>query len=271
LEEKVEMSLRCGVGHTMPWNELNESYKEAAKALDIGLGSVTHAADLLMGVQWEETYPIDLERQIFASIDEGDTEKTRKLAEKFFRWMTDTYPGKVEDIRLKVLDFVLRAEKTSYEKGGATYRFGSGTDYLNTVCTSDEKTLGQWFEDKMVLSASEVNSARDKVLKSPVKKAIDYIKDNYSKDLSLDQISRMVDVSPYYFSKLFKKEEGVGFIDYLTNLRIEKAKEMLMDDTKSIRDVCTLVGYQDPNYFSRIFKKMTGTTPTEYKEGIGRI
>ena len=72
--------------------------------------------------------------------------------------------------------------------------------------------------------------------------------------------------SPYYFSKLFKNKTGVNFIDYLTNIRIEKAKTLLADSDKSMKEICVTVGYSDPNYFSRIFKKVTGVTPTEYKE-----
>jgi beta-lactam-binding protein with PASTA domain len=64
----------------------------------------------------------------------------------------------------------------------------------------------------------------------------------------------------------FKNKTGVNFIDYLTNIRIERAKELLADSDVSIKEICSEVGYADPNYFSRIFKKVTGVTPTEYKE-----
>ena len=77
----------------------------------------------------------------------------------------------------------------------------------------------------------------------------------------------MVDISPYYFSKLFKEDTGVNFIEYLTSVRIQEAKRLLLDGERSIKDICIEIGYQDPNYFSRIFKKHTGVTPTEFKEG----
>ena len=96
----------------------------------------------------------------------------------------------------------------------------------------------------------------------------EYIDTHYAQDLSLEGMSRQTDISPYYFSKLFKHKTGVTFIDYLTNLRIEKAKELLADPSKSMKEICSEVGYSDPNYFSRIFKKVTGKTPTEYKDGL---
>ena len=76
-----------------------------------------------------------------------------------------------------------------------------------------------------------------------------------------------MNISPYYFSKLFKEETGGNFIDYVTAIRMEKAKELLSSTDKSMKEICSAVGYQDPNYFSRSFKKNVGVTPTEYKEG----
>ena len=95
-----------------------------------------------------------------------------------------------------------------------------------------------------------------------------YIQENYQKDLSLDEVSRRMDLSPYYFSKLFKEETGNNFVEYVTDLRMQKAKELLAEDGKSMKEICISVGYGDPNYFSRIFKKNTGVTPTEYRESM---
>lgn len=71
---------------------------------------------------------------------------------------------------------------------------------------------------------------------------------------------------PTILSKLFKESENVNYIDYVNNLRIEYAKKQLMETEKSIKEICMESGYGDPNYFSRIFKKWTGVTPTEYRE-----
>ena len=98
------------------------------------------------------------------------------------------------------------------------------------------------------------------------KTAQEYIQENYRRDLSLDELSKELDISPYYFSKLFKEETGSNFVEYLTNLRMSRAKELLKDERCSMKEICLEVGYSDPNYFSRIFKKNFGVTPTEYRE-----
>ena len=94
-----------------------------------------------------------------------------------------------------------------------------------------------------------------------------FITENYDKDISLDDVSRHLNLSPYYFSKLFKSETGTTFVEYLTNLRMERAQELLKDESLSIKEICAAVGYADPNYFSRTFKKNVGVTPTVYREG----
>lgn len=69
-----------------------------------------------------------------------------------------------------------------------------------------------------------------------------------------------------YFSTLFKKETGQNFMDYLTELRISKAKELLCGEELSVQDVAEQVGYRDLKYFSRLFKKLTGVSPSDYKK-----
>ena len=99
-----------------------------------------------------------------------------------------------------------------------------------------------------------------------VKQAKQYIELNYAKDIDLDEVSKYLQISPYYFSKLFKKKTGKNFIEYLTQIRMEHAKILLSSSSMSMKEICMEVGYSDANYFSRAFKKNVGLSPTEYKE-----
>ena len=103
-----------------------------------------------------------------------------------------------------------------------------------------------------------------------VEKAKQYIKARFREDVSLEKTAREVGISPYYLSKLFKETEGSSYIDYLTALRIDYAKENLADREKSIKEICAGSGYREPNYFSSNIKKWTGLTPTEYRESLDR-
>ena len=117
----------------------------------------------------------------------------------------------------------------------------------------------------MRAAAVNLTESRQKNSAGLIKQAQEYIRAHFAQDLSLDNVSRQVNVSPYYFTKLFKEETGQTFVEYLTSIRMEKAKTLLNTTDKSMKEICTAVGYSDPNYFSRSFKKNTGETPTEYR------
>jgi len=92
----------------------------------------------------------------------------------------------------------------------------------------------------------------------------EYLELHYAEDISLEDVAEQVNISPQYFSKLIKKNTGFNFIDWLSMLRVKKAKELLTNSDLTVKEVCFMVGYKDPNYFSRIFKKRIGITPSEY-------
>ncbi len=101
-----------------------------------------------------------------------------------------------------------------------------------------------------------------------VKTTREYLENHYTEDISLDDIAAQVNISPQYFSKLIKKTTGFNFIDWLSMLRVRKAKELLTNSNLTVKEVCFMVGYKDPNYFSRIFKKRNGMTPSEYVKSL---
>jgi two-component system response regulator YesN len=151
------------------------------------------------------------------------------------------------------------------------YRFQSRADYLPTILSlgNDMDKLREWYLEKLRAAVRAVSEASEKRAISTVGRAKEYILENYGKDISLDDVSRVVDISPYYFSKVFKEETGENFIEFLTGIRIERAKELLRNPhgiSMSMKEISAEVGYPDPNYFSRIFKKTVGVTPTEYRE-----
>ena len=104
---------------------------------------------------------------------------------------------------------------------------------------------------------------RDKKIIDDAKK---YVRENYFKNISLAEIASVVDRNTAYFSDLFSKEVGKTFTEYLTDIRIEKAKELMKDPTVKLYEIGYLVGYDEPAYFSRVFRKIVGMTPTQYRE-----
>ncbi len=97
-----------------------------------------------------------------------------------------------------------------------------------------------------------------------------YLEDNYMFDLSLDSVGEILHISSAYLSAQFKKYQKMNFLDCLTELRINAAKELLADPFRSSAEVASMVGYEDASYFARAFKKRTGMTPTQYRRQAGQ-
>ncbi|HCM25104.1 MAG TPA: hypothetical protein DIC34_00910 [Treponema sp.] len=101
----------------------------------------------------------------------------------------------------------------------------------------------------------------------PLGRAIAWARERYGKMIGLESCAEAVGISPNRLSRLFVEETGKGFSDFLIDFRMEKAREMLLEPGWSIKEVSAACGYPDPNYFSRLFKKVTGLTPSAYAAG----
>jgi two-component system response regulator YesN len=98
----------------------------------------------------------------------------------------------------------------------------------------------------------------------PLVKAMTFIQERYAEAIQLGSAAEAAQVSPAYLSRLFSEYLKTNFIDYLTELRLERGEKLIRESGKSIKEIAFLVGYQDPNYFSKIFRKFRGQSPTEY-------
>ena len=273
VEDKIGVECKLGIGSTVRLSRLCESYAQAVKAVKHCKGIVSHFNDLPIVSDYETGYPAEREKHLEEMIVKGDAQSASADAEQFFQWMVDRYPDHDMAIRLKVLEFVMRAEyNVFHEGGGIKYHFLDRDDYLQTVLAAENfEELKGWFMRKIAESARNVNTKADEKANRVIAKARAFIDRNFNRDLTLEEVSREVHVSPYYFSKLFKEQTGDNFINYLTIKRVETAKQLLADGRLNIKNICTEIGYNDPNYFSRLFKRFEGVTPSEYREQVLEI
>lgn len=265
LKGKTDIAFRVGIGKVDNLDNMEKSYSDAVNALALTTNTVAHADDLPIGCEYSDNYPIDLEKRLFEEVGKGRTEAAVNAAKEYF----DCIKNKdIMDVRLKVLEFAMRAESISYESGGMTYNMADRHDYLPTVMgavSPDE--LWEWFRDKIIFSCTNISNRTEEQSNDAIAAAKAFIEANYAKNITLEDVSMEVNISSYYLSRVFKEGTGENFIDYLTKLRIEKAKELLSTTQYSMKEICMMSGYSDPNYFSKTFKKNVGVTPTEYREG----
>lgn len=130
----------------------------------------------------------------------------------------------------------------------------------------DEEALRRWLLQLCLTVREQLINARSQSTRSFVHKAQEYVRNNFADEsLSLDKICEVLGVSNSYFSSIFKKETGNSFIGYLTNYRMEHAARMLIESNEKSYIIARQVGYADPNYFSYVFKRVYGRSPSKYR------
>jgi AraC-like DNA-binding protein len=98
-----------------------------------------------------------------------------------------------------------------------------------------------------------------------ISRAKDYILEHQTEDLSLGQVARAVNTSSFYFCKIFKQSTGINFTEYVSRVRIERAKNLAINPNLRISEIAFEVGFQSLTHFNRVFKRITGASPTEYR------
>ncbi len=268
IRRNMELYCRVGIGSVMRIHSSTQSYDEAMKALLNTNSSVIHYDDLQLTNKNQADYPIKIENALMEAIQNGEIHNSEREARCFFDWIKAYFNEQNGIVKLKVLEMILAAEQRAYLSGTLPYQFSERQEYLEMMNKiNNEEELQDWFIETIIKVASKIHERQIGQTSTVIKDAVEYIKKNYGKDLSLEGISQKFNISSYYFSRLFKEETGEKFIEYLTGIRLLQAKYLLKNTDKSMKEICLDVGYLDPNYFSRIFKKNIGLTPSEYREG----
>ena len=133
-------------------------------------------------------------------------------------------------------------------------------------------TVGELFQCLQDFILGKVNgivAKREEDSIRPVRLAKQYIHNHYQEQITLEEVSEYVGLTPAYFSVLFKKETEIGFAKYLINERIEAAKDLLRETALSVSEICKKVGYNDQKHFTRLFEKNVGVRPAVYRKLYG--
>lgn len=121
-----------------------------------------------------------------------------------------------------------------------------------------------------MLSDERMEDETDRSIKNQVisKKILQYIDEHYREDISLQELAEFLNYSEAYFSTVFKQCFDQNFTVFLSKYRVEKARKLLEDITINVKEISEEVGYRDSNYFSKVFKRITGVTPSEYRKSF---
>ena len=210
----------------------------------------------------------DFVRRVRPALEQAD-ETAVKMA---VNWLQERVMQEPGITGREILKLVTLAGEKVLEENALTEQYetlASGFSAGCQICATADHLFGHM--QAFVCKLSQMlwqGRLKDKAM--PMRQAQIFLEQHYTENISLEQVAGMVGFNPSYFSVLFKKECGVGFQDYLTSIRINHAKELLMQTTEPISEICYRVGYKDVKHFNKVFKKATNLRPSEFKKLYGR-
>ena len=213
-------------------------------------------------------YPHDIEKKLFSSLHLGDKKAIRKCTGAFIEYIGKLNYYEAVNYSNQLLSSVIKSYHGVFDLQDSMFKPYLDTDLINTAETiQDIYNIISELCSKICLLTEEKNnimtSQRYKKIVEDIKK---YMEDNYSDpNLSLELAAGIVELSAGYLGKLFKSVTSLSFNDYLNNLRLEKAKELLRSTNEPASKICEKVGIYNVTYFSTLFKKTYGITPSQFR------
>lgn len=129
-------------------------------------------------------------------------------------------------------------------------------------------TMLKIFAEHLSMVSNQIALQQKNAEPPMIAKAKEFIQQHQEEELSLGQVAKAVNCSPFYFCKMFRKVTGINFTDYVSRLRIERARNLLLNPNLRISEIAYEVGFQSLTHFNRVFKKLVGMSPTEYREQL---
>ena len=268
LSYNISAGIRAGVSQIQTDKEkLQASYNEALSALN---KSAQNGGLVFFGLPCSETLQqhtntSEFKTNLISKLIAGDSSGVKSFLELY---TSELISSKLELDKIKnsFFELIVTANNSTKEIN-RNFSSESFDNAFSIFSSENDVNLIKEFVHKFLLECiSAIASVKKAEVHPIIKKVCDYIDENLAKDISLEETADFAGVSIFYLSKLFKEEKGETFINFVSDKRLEKARQLLESTDLSIKEITAEVGYNDQNYFSRIFKNKYGLSPKEYRK-----
>jgi AraC-like DNA-binding protein/ligand-binding sensor protein len=218
-------------------------------------------------------YPLDKEKNLMSALRKGDATEAKKILNELLAMVFFSNPGQFKYVQLRITELVVlisRVEINPAKSGTLSMEINS----QNLKLVQEAKTI----EELTDIIHTIVGRVSDSISyfhgiphAAALRKAENYIQENFTKKISLKEIADIAGFSPPYFSSIFKEEMGENPSKYLNRLRVEKASRLLLETDMSLSEIASCCCFEDQSWFSKIFKTYTGISPGKYRNQGGGI
>jgi AraC-like DNA-binding protein/ligand-binding sensor protein len=218
-------------------------------------------------------YPYETERDLLESVIDSDRSKAQKLLNELMGHIFFESGGDFSRVKTRVYEFVAMLSRTAIDAGASPeYAFQLSHSFfkksqnivdIDILCFSLTKITNQFIDS--VFTLSDVKYA------NVIHRALQYMRQNYDNKICLNDVAQKVSLSPSYFSKVFKKEMGCNFNAYMNTVRIEKSITLVRYENMTFANAATAVGFDSQSYYTKVFKRVTCSTPQSFFKKKGRV
>jgi len=212
-------------------------------------------------------YPIEMEKELIAYVQTGDTNNARRMLNDLLGEILSFSSGNLDIVKAKLFELITIIFRAGVDSGSPLPDMSILLKDYTKVLTEDisfEELCLQTSEVMELIMSVIYQSRSEKKTNENLVKAIQYIKQNYHQELSLDIVAKNVFVSNYYLSHLFRNELDMTFSDYVNKIRMEQSIQLMKLNDYNVQIIAEKVGFNDAGYFSRTFKKYYGVSPNSY-------
>lgn len=263
-------------------SQLSEAFENATKVMQKKWLKGKDQTFTYQNMKTEECdfyYNVEAEKNIlYMLLYKNDLQEVEKLLDSFIKELLAKNKNIYDNVYHGILQLLLAVVRMLNEKQMPLEEiFKADRNLVNYNIINDfrrQETLKDaeiWLKALFRKISDYLWEQRNDNSEDNISAVLDYISNNYNMDVSLSVVAEKFGLSNYQLSKLFKKATGENFIDYLSRIRIEKSKTLMLESERSIYEIAESVGYTNVQTFIRVFKKLEGTTPGQFKEDIKLI
>lgn len=267
-----KMSPAIGISERQhSFQAISEAYEQARNAMKVALMNssrrIVSYADITDAIGHENSRIMS--QWVAEGVLEGNAEEVNRWTEEtVHRFMLDKDVSKTGDLSVKCFEWMLEvqsclAEKVDMEISHYLLEFWEKAERCPTV-DDLKRLLKDYLSELMQLVAGHQHPSPPNYMIDKAKRIID---EKYGEAITLQSVADELSIHPVWLSRLFKKETGQNFLEYVTDIRIENAKIMLRNTSLKIYEIAEKIGYQEIQYFGKLFKKRTNMTPKEFRYG----
>jgi len=216
-----------------------------------------------------QDYPVEREKELITCVQNGNIEQSGKILNVLLGEIFTFADGNLDTIKVRLFELIAFLSRAAVETGAPISGINQiAVDSLNIIQGNVDFEqicfLTRAIMEKFIHLIGQNHNPKN--LSEYLSRAVDYMANNYYEELTLKRVSDAIFISAFYLSHLFRKEMNTTFSDYLSKIRIEKAKAFLKrGNDQRINEIAEKTGFNDPNYFTKTFKKIVGVVPKEYK------